>query len=120
MASWAALPVLSGFRYDARAGRMELAPLINRSAFRCFWSAPTAWGSFELSPQGLTLTVTDGSIALRQLKVAPFHSHAPGTLNVSRGGSAIAHQARPSDDGMLIEFSSAVEVTPSKSLRVLA
>jgi hypothetical protein len=120
MASWAALPVLSGFRYDARAGRMELAPLINRSAFRCFWSAPTAWGSFELSPQGLTLTVTDGSIALHQLKVAPFHSHAPGTLNVSRGGSAIAHQARPSDDGMLIEFSSAVEVTPSKSLRVLA
>ena len=120
MASGAALPVLSGFRYDARAGRMELAPLINRSAFRCFWSAPTAWGSFELSPQGLTLTVTDGSIALHQLKVAPFHSHAPGTLNVSRGGSAIAHQARPSDDGMLIEFSSAVEVTPSKSLRVLA
>jgi uncharacterized protein (DUF608 family) len=120
MASWAALPVLSGFRYDARAGRMELAPLINRSAFRCFWSASTAWGSFDLTPQGLTLTVADGSIALRQLKISPFRSHAPGSVKVSSGATEIAHHATQADDSMLIEFSSAVEVTPSKSLLVLA
>jgi hypothetical protein len=120
MASWAAIPTLSGFRYDARASQMEFAPRINRSAFRCFWSAPTAWGSFELTPQALTLTVADGSIALRQLQVAPFAFHTPSALKVSRGGAAIAHRAGPSDDGVLIEFSSAVELTPSKSLRVLA
>jgi uncharacterized protein (DUF608 family) len=120
MASWAALPVLSGFRYDARASRMELAPLINRSAFRCFWSAPTAWGSFELTPQGLTLTVADGSIALRELRIAPFHPHAPGSLKAVSGEAEIVHHAAPADDGVLIEFSSAVEVNPAKTLRVMA
>jgi uncharacterized protein (DUF608 family) len=120
MASWAALPVLSGFRYDARASRLELAPRINRSAFRCFWSAPTAWGSFELTPQALTLTVADGSLALKELRIAPFRPHAPGSLKAVSGEAEIVHHRTPVDDGVLIEFSSAVEVNPAKSLRVLA
>ncbi len=71
MASWALIPALSGFQYDATTQAMSFAPALNRSQFRCFWSAPTGWGVFEqeLDTDSLAvrLGVKYGSVSLREL-----------------------------------------------------
>jgi non-lysosomal glucosylceramidase len=71
MASWAAIPVLSGFRYDAREKSLELTLRMPVTAFVSFWSTPTAWGLFELSPDRLALSPLFGKLALRKLTISP-------------------------------------------------
>jgi hypothetical protein len=118
MASWAAIPMLAGFRYDARARRMELAPRLNHAGFQCFWSAPCAWGSFELSPRALALKPVAGAVSLKELMIAPFLEDAQGKLKVTSGGREIEHSASPQDNGILLQFSPALEVDPNRPLRV--
>jgi uncharacterized protein (DUF608 family) len=118
MASWAAIPVLSGFRYDARARRMDLAPVINANAFRCFWSAPCAWGNFELIPQKLTLTTAAGAVSLKELSIAPFRVSDHGKLKVICAGREVEHSASTQADGVRLKFSSEVEVNEAKPLLV--
>jgi non-lysosomal glucosylceramidase len=120
MASWAAIPMLSGFRYDARARRMDLAPRINAGAFQCFWSAPGAWGNFELTSQKLMLTTTAGAISVKELMIVPFHSFAQGKLRVSSAGREINYTASPHDGGIMLQFSPALEVDLAKPLLVQA
>jgi non-lysosomal glucosylceramidase len=118
MASWAAIPLLSGFRYDARALRMELMPRINSGDFQCFWSAPGAWGNFELTPQRLTLTPAAGAISLKELMIVPFRQGTQGKLKVTSGKSEIEHDASPKDGGMLLTFSRALEVDVTSPLLI--
>jgi non-lysosomal glucosylceramidase len=120
MASWAAIPVLSGFRYDARADRMELAPRIDTEAFECFWSAPCAWGNFELTPQRLALTTAAGAISLKELMIVPFHYTGRGTLKVMSAERAIEHNASPQNGGILLKFLPALEVDSTRPLLVYA
>jgi non-lysosomal glucosylceramidase len=120
MASWGAVPMLSGFRYDARARRMELAPRINVDAFQCFWSAPGAWGNFELTPRKMVLTPAAGSISLRDLLIVPFSRSSEGNLKVTIAGRTIEHSAVSQGDGMVLQFSETVEVEPTKPLVVQA
>lgn len=117
MASWAAVPMLSGFRYDARAHRMELAPRINARAFQCFWSAPGAWGNFELTPLKLTLTTASGTISLKELMIIPF-GLAQGKLKVTSAESEIEYSAATHGGGILLRFSSTVDVDTAKPLQV--
>jgi non-lysosomal glucosylceramidase len=120
MASWAAIPILSGFRYDARARRMELAPRINAGAFQCFWSAPGAWGNFELNPQKMVLTSAVGSISVKDLLIVPFRRSSEGKLKATSAGREIEHSAVSQDDGVAIQFSETVEVDSTKPLVVQA
>ncbi|MGO9862479.1 MAG: GH116 family glycosyl-hydrolase [Terriglobales bacterium] len=120
MASWAAIPVLSGFRYNARKGRMDLAPKLNTGGFRCFWSTPAAWGSFEISPRRLTLSTVAGAVWLQEVMIAPSLLGAPGKLKVTSGEKEIACRASSKDGGTLIEFSPAVTVDANRPLRVQA
>jgi len=120
MASWAAIPILSGFRYDARARRMELAPRINAGAFQCFWSAPCAWGSFELNPRKMVFTPAVGLISVKDLLIVPFHHSSEGNLKVTSAGRQIEHSAASQDDGIVLRFSETVEVDSAKPLVVQA
>jgi len=120
MASWAAVPVLSGFRYDARVRRMELAPRINADAFRCFWSAPGAWGNFELTPRKMVLIPAKGSINLKSLSISPFYHSSDGGLKVTAAGRAVEHTAVYQDAGVMLQFSETVEVSPTTQLVVQA
>jgi hypothetical protein len=45
MASWAAVLALSGFRYSAVTGLLQLMPRRRPEAFQCFWVVPTGWGA---------------------------------------------------------------------------
>jgi uncharacterized protein (DUF608 family) len=120
MASWAAVPVLSGFRYDARAGSLEIAPRLSHARFQCFWSAPCAWGSFELAPRALSLAPAAGVISLKELALAPPFQGAPRNLKVTCGGTEVPHTASPRDSGILLQFSPAIAVDSNRPLRVQA
>ena len=116
MASWAAIPMLSGFHYNARTSRMELAPALPVPNFRCFWSTPGGWGSFELSPGSLLLSVVAGSVSLKELLIASFP--APAKLRVTSGNEEIPHAVSPHGGGAVVEFSSAVTVNSASPLRI--
>jgi non-lysosomal glucosylceramidase len=120
MASWAAIPMLSGFRYDARMRRMELLPRLRSGSFRCFWSTPGAWGEFEVTSSGLTLTVIAGAVSLKELMIAPSFAGAQDKLKVTSGEREIGHSASAHDDGVLIKFAVAIEVDHGHTLRVQA
>lgn len=73
MASWGSIPMLSGFRYNGILSELGIHPLIHKRAFRCFWSTPTAWGSFQQKSANnrstLVLEVNKGIIHIQQLKL---------------------------------------------------
>jgi len=147
MASWAAIPALSGFRYDARIDRIELAPRISQHNFQCFWSIPSAWGSFALTSAAATLSVVAGSLQIKELLIAPFTPSArprvtsglgapgPGSPRTGlgpRGGDPSPlgtgdstsfdqpFSASPTANGLLLQFSAPLTVDPDHPLRVHA
>ncbi len=73
MASWGAIPMLSGFLYSGLTRELEIKPLTGEANFRCFWSAPTGWGDFYLKQDSgqpkLTLQPNRGSIDIRKLRL---------------------------------------------------
>lgn len=124
MASWGPIPILSGFRYDARARRMTLAPRVNIgrdhiARFQCFWSAPQGWGSFALTRLSLALTVAAGSIPLRELLIAPAFA-APAKLRVTSGSNAVTFAASTENIATLLRFPSEVSADKDHPLRVEA
>ncbi len=118
MASWAAIPMLSGFLWDGRKQSLELSPNVNASAFECFWSTPTAWGSFHLSGNSVKIAVVAGSIALKELVVGPGFYPPTGKLRITAGGTAIASTTGKRDGAILIQFASPVTVAPDGPLEV--
>jgi hypothetical protein len=76
MASWAAVLALTGFRWSAVTGTLELAPRPGRH----FWSNGWAWGTFVLETDGerafrLRLSVTEGTLGVGEVRLAGFGSH---------------------------------------------
>jgi hypothetical protein len=73
MASWGAIPMLSGFLYSGLTRELEIKPLIHQANFRSFWSTPTGWGNFYLNQNDrqlmTTLKTSRGSIDIRQLRL---------------------------------------------------
>jgi uncharacterized protein (DUF608 family) len=116
MASWAAIPMLSGFHYDARVHRMELAPRLKASRFECFWSAAAAWGSFERTPRTLTVVAAGGTLIVNELSVSP--SLPSGDLKVTSGGREIAHTVSRQNDGLLLQFSKPLNIGSTTPLRI--
>jgi hypothetical protein len=97
---------------------MELAPKVDAQTFQCFWSAPCAWGSFQLTPQKMTLTTIAGAISLQELVMVPFHPSAGRALNVTIAGSPVEHRASSQYGGVLLEFSSPTVVNSANPLLV--
>ncbi|HYE04502.1 MAG TPA: GH116 family glycosyl-hydrolase [Planctomycetota bacterium] len=68
MASWAAIPALTGFHWDGVTGEMRFA--VSKKAARWFWSNGSAWGTIEQRPRtAATLTVLHGEVALRRIVI---------------------------------------------------
>jgi hypothetical protein len=76
MASWAAVPALSGFQFSGVTGDMTFAP---RSG-DYFWSTGDAWGSCRLRPEEdrihVELRVLHGDLALKRFSLNGFGSHS--------------------------------------------
>ncbi|MBQ7794205.1 MAG: hypothetical protein IJ366_06775, partial [Clostridia bacterium] len=66
MASYALIPILSGFEFDMPHKYIGFNPYMTDN-FRCIWSLADAWGDFAIADGKVTITVIEGSIALKAL-----------------------------------------------------
>ncbi len=66
MASFALLPIFSGFEFDLPHGHIGFSPVLEGD-FRCLFSVGKAWGNYERTASGVTLTVCGGELTLCSL-----------------------------------------------------
>lgn len=64
MASYALIPILSGFSFDIPSGYIGFEPYEKDSAFSCIWCAGGAYGKFSSDKNGFKLCVFEGSLSL--------------------------------------------------------
>ena len=89
MASFAMLPILSGFVFDLPKGIIGFDPKVNKNDFRCLWSLGTGWGNVVIKNDLTVINLKKGELKLTALNL-------PYAKNVK---SVIA-------DGKNIDFSS--------------
>jgi non-lysosomal glucosylceramidase len=115
MASWSAIPALSGFRYHGGEKSLEARPRVGEGKFTCFWSTATGWGAFSQSAQDgrtrFSLSVTEGTLPLRSLALA----QAAGQSSVKLGGASVRHERQ----GGLLVFAEDIVAKPGAALVVL-
>ncbi len=76
MASWSAIPALSGFHFSAVDRSLVAIPRMpspNNKPFESFWSSGTGWGSFTHSANEhhrLTVSAAEGSLTCRILELS--------------------------------------------------
>ena len=69
MASFALLPILSGFTYDLPKEIIGFDPKVNQNHFRCLWSLGTGWGSVTIPNRNTTIVLNAGSLTLSALRL---------------------------------------------------
>lgn len=70
MASWALLPIFSGFTFDMTKKHIGFSPVIEGN-FQCLWSVDCAWGTITIDKQGAKLSLLGGTLRLDSLSL-PF------------------------------------------------
>ena len=79
MASWSALPALSGFAFHAADQKLEIRPRVNAQRFSSFWSTGLGWGEFTQemgAAKRLTFSVAEGSLSVRDVALDWLPTHA--------------------------------------------
>lgn len=80
MASYALLLTYLGFGCDMSNGELSFDPVLGDSSeFSSFWSVSSAWGTFTVSEQTVTLGITEGAVELSILRL-PFMDSEPSEL----------------------------------------
>lgn len=69
MASFALVGALSGFRYSAVEKTLWLAPKTRRRPFVTFFPTASAYGSITILADRVTISVTEGRLAIRRLVI---------------------------------------------------
>lgn len=69
MASFAMLPILSGFMFDLPGGMIGFDPKVNKDSFRCIWSLGTGWGNVIIDSSKTSVNINSGSLKLKSLKL---------------------------------------------------
>ncbi len=77
MASFALLPILSGFEFDLPRGRIGFHPLVNRENFRSIWSLGTGWGNVVIRETKTVITVVRGALRLSSIRL-PYLKNMSG------------------------------------------
>ena len=120
MSAWAPLLALSGYHYSAVAQSLAFAPLVNAADFRCFWSAPGAWGSLgqrrgEAGGEAW-VAVEQGELTLRSLTLAVA---AAGPARLFSGAEEVAGQTARGQGTVTVTLAAAVTLREGESLRVV-
>lgn len=66
MASYALIPILSGFEFDMPHKHIGFNPY-KTGDFNCIWSLADGWGSFEINGRRIKITVYEGCMTLKSL-----------------------------------------------------
>ena len=67
MASFALLPILSGFVFDLPHKKIGFYPRTAQTPFRCIWSAGAAWGNVIIGEECAEVNVCGGALVLSVL-----------------------------------------------------
>jgi len=68
MASFALLPIFSGFTYDVPNRHVGFAP-ITQGDFKCFWGLGTGWGDFIRKGDTCRITISGGQLTLASVSL---------------------------------------------------
>ena len=68
MASFALVPILSGFMFDMPHGKIGFNPKLDGD-FKSVWSLDCAWGSYTKTNDETTIKVTDGALSISTLSL---------------------------------------------------
>ncbi|MBR5506620.1 MAG: hypothetical protein IKV88_01065 [Clostridia bacterium] len=68
MASYALVPILSGFEYDMPQGHIGFNPY-KKGDFNCIWSVGESWGNFEICHNKAILDVFENKIKLKSFGI---------------------------------------------------
>lgn len=68
MASYALIPILSGFEFDMPHHHIGFNPY-KANDFKCIWSLADAWGNFEVNNNTVKINVCEGEISLKSLSL---------------------------------------------------
>jgi hypothetical protein len=90
MASFALLPILSGFTFDLPRGTIGFAPLVAKEDFSCLWSLGTAWGRVEIKKGSTVIEIYDGELTLTTLELP----YAKGAVKLTVNGQEISNKCR--------------------------
>ena len=66
MASYALIPILSGFEFDMPNNYIGFNPY-ETSSFKCIWSLADAWGNFEINNNIVKINIYGGKISLKSI-----------------------------------------------------
>jgi non-lysosomal glucosylceramidase len=117
MASWSALLVLSGFRYDGARKLVVARPKSQGARFQSFWSAASGWGSFTRTARQFTLAVERGGLALREVELdAPARFAGRATV---RAGESVPAKATAEGAQVRIAFDREVTIRPGQPLTIV-
>ncbi len=87
MASYALIPILSGFEFDMPNSCLGFNPY-KTDYFQCIWSAGKAWGSFEINGDVIRIKVCEGELFLKELGL----KFLTDVLSVSIDGKDVAFE----------------------------
>ena len=68
MASYALVPILSGFEYDMPQGHIGFNPY-KKGDFNCIWSVGESWGNFEICHNKAIFDVFENKIKLKSFGI---------------------------------------------------
>ena len=66
MASYALIPILSGFEFDMPKHHIGFNPYETNN-FKCIWSLDGVWGNFEINNNNIKIEIHEGNISLKPL-----------------------------------------------------
>ncbi len=119
MASWAAIPALSGFLYHGAENSLAVRPQLDPQSFSCFWSTAGAWGDFSQSgsekEMRFSLNVTEGQLPIRTVELLPA-TEAAVTSVAAIAEKSVPHELRRSGQAAVFHFSEPVVLQPGESL----
>ena len=87
MASYALLPIFSGFTFDLPRGRIGFRPILDGD-FRSFFSIGTAWGEYERRGGEEFIRILDGKLTLSELSIS-----SAGAASLTVDGKKIPFEA---------------------------
>jgi hypothetical protein len=122
MSSWSLLLALSGWRYDACARELRVAPAVTPEAFRSLFVASEGWGSLQQSRAGKTqrneLRVVEGALRLARLELRLAGARSGVRVRASLRGRPVRIASSLSGADLTVAFPGDVEVAAGDVLAV--
>ncbi len=121
MSVWGVLLALQGWKYDAPKAHLTLDPVYRGENFDSVFLVPGAWGRLTQKKSGngageLNLSISDGSLALRELTVGLSGKQT----SVALGGRPVDCKFEKDGGGTCVTFAPPVRLSSGDTLRVQA